>query len=231
VAAQEEKAAPSETPAAVQELQALAPERSLERSLATPKSVTAAAELANESALKKEVARSESIARDDDARGAPEPPAQPAAPAAVAALRERAAEADSRQFAGNAAPPQVATARAVVAPPVEIASPDGSARWRLNGQQVVHFTAAANEWSAATIPSPAILTAGASPAASVCWIVGRGGVVYVTTDGTRFQRLPFPEMADLVGVTAADERTATVSSADGRAWRTTDQGRTWSRQP
>ena len=62
----------------------------------------------------------------------------------------------------------------------------------------------------------------------MCWIVGRGGAVYLTTDGTRFMRLPFPEMVDLVAVTATDDRNAIVSAADGRSWQTTDQGRTWS---
>jgi hypothetical protein len=51
--------------------------------------------------------------------------------------------------------------------------------------------------------------------------------VYLTTDGVRFERLPFPETVDLVSVVALDERTANVSTADGRSWRTLDQGRTW----
>ena len=50
----------------------------------------------------------------------------------------------------------------------------------------------------------------------MCWIVGRGGAVYLTTDGARFVRLPFPEMVDLVAITATDDRNAIVSAADGR---------------
>jgi hypothetical protein len=223
-------AAPPETPAPAAELRAASPERRL----AEPKSQAAAAEPPTESSLKKQVARDESVAPAGDVRAAQEAAAQPALPAAapappaVAPARERA-EADSRQLAGNAAPSPLATARFAAAP-VEIVAPDGSARWRLNGQQVTHFTSTANEWAAATISSANVLIAGTSPAASVCWIVGRGGAVYLTTDGTRFQRLPSPDMTDLVGVTAVDDRTATVSSADGRIWRTTDQGRSWSRE-
>jgi hypothetical protein len=71
-----------------------------------------------------------------------------------------------------------------------------------------------------------MLTTGMAPSSSVCWIVGRGGAVFLTTDGARFTRLPFPEMVDLVSISATDQ-TATVSTADGRSWTTTDQGQTW----
>jgi photosystem II stability/assembly factor-like uncharacterized protein len=74
------------------------------------------------------------------------------------------------------------------------------------------------------------LTIGAAPSSSVCWIVGRRGAVFLTTDGTRFRRLPFPETIDLVSVAATGDRIATITSADGRSWQTTDQGATWARR-
>jgi len=89
---------------------------------------------------------------------------------------------------------------------------------------------AGNSWTPATIDSPDRLNAGAAPSATVCWIVGARGAVYLTTDGTRFVRLPFTEMVDLASVFATDALSATVSSADGRSWRTTDGGRSWNRQ-
>jgi photosystem II stability/assembly factor-like uncharacterized protein len=64
----------------------------------------------------------------------------------------------------------------------------------------------------------------------VCWIVGRGGAVYITNDGMRFTRVSFPEGIDLVDVSATDERSALVRAADGRTWRTTNQGLTWTAQ-
>lgn len=48
-------------------------------------------------------------------------------------------------------------------------------------------------------------------------------------DGVRFQGVPFPEIVDLVAVRAESARSATVTAADGRAFRTDDQGTTWSR--
>jgi photosystem II stability/assembly factor-like uncharacterized protein len=61
----------------------------------------------------------------------------------------------------------------------------------------------------------------------VCWVVGRAGTVLLTTDGRRFQRLPFPETDDLAAVRAMDARTAIVTTADMRNFRTTDGGQTW----
>ena len=162
--------------------------------------------------------------------------------AADAALLQRV-EADKRERAANAptdsaAPASPAPASAASRPlaaarqeslTVEIVAPGGAARWRItNGQRVEWSTAGATDWSPATITSSDTLTGGSAPSASVCWVVGQRGAVYVTTDGPRFVRLPFPETADLVSVTAIDDRSATVSAADGRSWHTTNQGLSWS---
>ena len=75
------------------------------------------------------------------------------------------------------------------------------------------------------------LTAGASPAPSVCWLVGPGGTVIVSTDGRSWRRLPFPEPAPLASVRATDDKIAQVTAADGRTFSTTDGGLTWTRSP
>jgi hypothetical protein len=48
-----------------------------------------------------------------------------------------------------------------------------------------------------------------------------------TRNGTTFSRVSTPAAVDLVDVTATDVRTATVTAADGRRFRTTDTGATW----
>jgi photosystem II stability/assembly factor-like uncharacterized protein len=53
--------------------------------------------------------------------------------------------------------------------------------------------------------------------------------VLLSVDGTTWQARSFPETADLVAVQAADARTATVTTSDGRRFSTTDGGATWSR--
>ena len=71
------------------------------------------------------------------------------------------------------------------------------------------------------------MTATGLPSASVCWLVGRAGTVLRTTDGRRFQRVPFPEPVDLTSVASASDRAATVTASDGRVFRTADGGVTW----
>ena len=63
----------------------------------------------------------------------------------------------------------------------------------------------------------------------MCWLVGRSGAIYVTTDGLRFVRVPFGERTDFVSVQAIDARRATIVTIDGRTMRTDDQGATWMR--
>ena len=46
----------------------------------------------------------------------------------------------------------------------------------------------------------------------------------MTTDGLRFTRVNPPAATDLVSVAATDARSATVTAADGRRFRTADQG-------
>jgi photosystem II stability/assembly factor-like uncharacterized protein len=61
----------------------------------------------------------------------------------------------------------------------------------------------------------------------VCWIVGRSGVVLLTTDGFTWRRVPFPLTGDLRAVSATDGQTASVTTADGRVLTTTDGGASW----
>ena len=52
-------------------------------------------------------------------------------------------------------------------------------------------------------------------------------MVMLTADGITFTEVPLPERVDLTAITATDARTATVTTADGRRFRTDDSGRTW----
>ena len=58
----------------------------------------------------------------------------------------------------------------------------------------------------------------------------RRGVVLVTTDARTFTRVPFPEPVDLAMVTASGPRAASVTTADGRVFETSDAGLTWRRR-
>jgi photosystem II stability/assembly factor-like uncharacterized protein len=112
-----------------------------------------------------------------------------------------------------------------------LATPAPAMRWRIvQSNRVERSANGGTSWAAAAInpvDPPVILTGGASPSASVCWLIGRGGVVLLTNDGLRFDRVSLPEAVDLSAIRAIDGRQATVTTADGRMFTTTDAGQTW----
>jgi hypothetical protein len=125
---------------------------------------------------------------------------------------------------------ELALQRRQAGAPIEIVSPNPATRWRIVANALVErSTTGGSTWEPAAINSPTELTAGSSPDPLVCWLVGRAGVVRLTMDGVRFQDVPFPEIVDLVDVRATSATTASVTAADGREFRTDDQGTTWSR--
>jgi hypothetical protein len=141
----------------------------------------------------------------------------PAAPAAGAADAAKEVATSQMQRQANAA----------AASAFEIRSPDPASRWRVSGSSVERSTDGGSTWEAVPTGVTAHLTAGASPSPSVCWLVGRAGVVLVSADGRTWRRLAFPEVTDLLAIRAGDALTATVTTADGRAFATTDGGLTW----
>ena len=92
---------------------------------------------------------------------------------------------------------------------------------------VQHSTDSGSTWEVQSTGVTVMLTAGASPAPSICWLVGREGIVLLSTDGRSWRHITFPETADLAAVRATDDKSATVNTSDGRAFSTTDGGQTW----
>ena len=170
--------------------------------------------------------------------------------AAQGKREENAALAKEMRDAGVAAPPAAAAERmrelpaapaAPAAPSVgavtqlrkqvaapEIVSPDPTSRWRATTPGTVeHSQDGGRTWAPVRVAASEAVLAGASPGRLVAWLVGRNGLVLLATDGTNFTRLPFPESVDLVAVASPDARIATVTTADGRTFRTEDAGRNW----
>ena len=159
---------------------------------------------------------------------APPPPAAPQAAPPV--LEERAANR-SAELARDTASFRVATPQQESISAL-ILSPDPTYRWRIRGgRQVDRSVTAGTDWQPIAIPASERLTAGHSSSTMVAWLVGQAGAVYVTADGSRFEKVPFIEPIDLVGVIAIDDRQATVTTADGRVFQTMDRGLTWARVP
>jgi len=192
-----------------------------------PAAIPAAAAVADRADAEAKVAATPQVGDLRALEGAAAARATP--PAAPAAERQ---EAERQEAAANAAPRALsesarfsALQRAVE---LHVIAADGTGRWRRAGT-TLEFAAGPNApFAAATLPFDAsMLAAGASPGGRVCWLVGRSGAVLVTTDGTRFSRVSAPAPVDFVSVSATDARNATVAAADGRRFRTTDQGATW----
>ena len=160
------------------------------------------------------------------------PPAQAGAPAAAPTSPDANVTAADRVagIRAESSARRVVPSSPVITPIIQVLSPDPMTRWRVVGAgQVERSTDGGARWQAAALPESATLTGGSSPAPSICWLVGRTGSIYVTTDGLRFMRVPFRERVDFVSIQATDGQRATVVTIDGRRMRTEDQGVTWIR--
>ncbi|MGA7915967.1 MAG: hypothetical protein WCA00_12080 [Candidatus Acidiferrales bacterium] len=72
--------------------------------------------------------------------------------------------------------------------------------------------------------------AGSAPAAKVCWLLAAHNAIFRTADGKTWTHVAAPVAADEVDflhIEAQDALTATVISADGRKFSTTDGGKSW----
>jgi hypothetical protein len=187
------------------------------------------------------VASEEKAARPSAVAPAAAPPPAPAegqlAVAPRAANVAVAADAVSKEPAAEkAAAAPVAGASAMraqrmEAPLLTVSAPGGSVIWRFGaGGRLSRSADAGDTWHDQVSGATANLLAGAALSPSVCWIVGMGGTVLLTTDGERWERRPFPEVIDLVAVAATSARTATVTTRDGRRFETLDSGLTWSQK-
>ena len=175
----------------------------------------------------------------------------PAAPSELPAPLASAAASPPERSAAESAPaaaPSVALQRSTAVPPVVfkaqarmldarpsatlIVSSSPNSVWRIAaGGAVEHSTDRGSTWELQSTGVTVTLTAGSSPAPSMCWLVGPQGIVLRTTDARSWRRIAFPEAVDLTSVRAAGDKIATVTTADGRAFSTTDGGQTWKRSP
>jgi len=166
----------------------------------------------------------------DQARAEPPAPARqanelakPAAPPAA-----RAEETVGRMAAQAAAEAAPADALMAAIPSLVVPSSESGVQWRVQASSIERTIDGGTTWERSALPTGSRIVAGASPSASTCWLVGRGGLVLLTTDGVTWRRVEFPDTSDLSAVEAADARTATVTTADGRRFGTTDAGNSWS---
>ncbi len=105
---------------------------------------------------------------------------------------------------------------------------DSKVVWRLGpAGSIERSTDGGATWQRQASGVSADLLAGSAPSPTVCWAVGRGGIVLRTTDGNSWSQLGSPTAQDLTAIVAVDADQATVTTADGKRYATTDGGRTW----
>jgi hypothetical protein len=110
-----------------------------------------------------------------------------------------------------------------------IATPDSNVLYRTAGGGVVERSQDAGAtWRGQLLNPSAEFTAGSCPATNICWLTGRAGVIFATTDGTTWKIVPAPSTTDSTSIEAKDALSATVTANDGRKWSTEDGGDTWS---
>jgi len=207
---------------AVDQFQIAPPARNGERSLRSA---------GPENAPKQEVRRdarttseADSLNKQATATAAPEMPSP--APAARAPAARAAAAAPS-PYSANTLDSAASTRLRAETAGVETVSPDPNVRGRIAGSSVQRSTNRGASWDVTPTGLATELTAGAAPSASVCWLIGRAGVVLLSIDGVSWQRVPFPEATDLSAIRARDAQSASVSTADGRTFSTTNGGIAW----
>jgi Photosynthesis system II assembly factor YCF48 len=113
-----------------------------------------------------------------------------------------------------------------------VRSPDPQVLWRVSSGRVVDRSSDAGAtWREQWTNASAHVVAGAAPSVDTCWLVGRGGIVLLTTDGRNWKTIAPPTAADFVNVSATDASSATVTASDGRQFKTSDGGKHWNPAP
>ena len=164
----------------------------------------------------------------------PQPPAAgaaPSAPAAPPAAMNAPARAEvDRSSSGAAVAGQVATLNREVVSTVVVTSPDGGVVWRAAAAGLERSDNGGVTW-VRTAATQAVLAAGVCVSRDVCWFAGARGTVMRVIDGRTVAPVPFPQPLNLTAVTAIDADRATVTTAAGQSFTTTDAGATWRPAP
>jgi len=113
-----------------------------------------------------------------------------------------------------------------------VQSPDPQVLWRISsGRYVERSTDAGATWHVQWTNATANVVAGSAPSADTCWLVGSGGIVLRTTDAMKWHTVTPPEAVDFTAVSASDARSATITTKDGRQFKTRDGGKHWTPAP
>ena len=115
---------------------------------------------------------------------------------------------------------------------IPVRTPDPQVRYRLtSGGFISRTTDGGATWNGQLVSANAELAAGSAPSRNVCWVVGAKGTIYRTIDGITWKKVHAPSPADLTAVSAKDASSATLTSAAGKKFSTTNNGKSWKPVP
>jgi hypothetical protein len=113
-----------------------------------------------------------------------------------------------------------------------VRSPDPQVLWRISSGRFVGRSADAGAtWHTQWTNANAHVVAGAATSVETCWLVGRGGIILLTTDGKKWKTVSPPADVDFVNVAATGASSAIVTTSEGRQFTTTDSGKHWAPAP
>jgi anti-sigma factor RsiW len=158
-------------------------------------------------------------------------PAPSAAPEGAARTKQAAEDQLAPSPANQERGPALAKAAKLPTEPalVIVARTNLDVAWRLGDASIERSDDAGKTWRVQPSGDATGLLAGSAPSPNVCWLAGRSGLVLRTTDGEHWERLASPTTSDLTQVIASNDMDATVHTAGGERFDTSDGGRMWSK--
>jgi hypothetical protein len=112
--------------------------------------------------------------------------------------------------------------------PMQAAESIALPRWRvLASGAAERSTDSGATWTRVAIDPPVHVINGSSSSRTSCWLIGRQGIVLLSTDGVRFQRVTSPTSSELSTIRATSARQSTVTTVDGRTFVTMNGGGSW----
>jgi hypothetical protein len=122
----------------------------------------------------------------------------------------------------------LATQAGVISTENIIPTPDVKILWRLaSGGFVERSEDGGATWKGQLPDQNAHFVAGSAPGSRICWLVGDDGIILLTEDASNWQVIAPPVNADFVAINARNASTATVTTAVGRRFTTTNRGKSW----
>jgi len=122
---------------------------------------------------------------------------------------------------------------------VKVTAPSGKVLWRAGrAGKIERSSDSGSKWNLQESPLHEDWLAGSAISDKACWLAGRNGAIARTKNGKRWEIIVPPptsantsgKLPDWIGIAAADENSATITSMDQRHYATKDGGKTWQGQ-